>query len=149
MRTSTWKAKQVLASGCAGLILACAVTLLQGCDSSGGGSGSGGVIGAGGITGVTPLYMAIGPVDAGTSGPEVGLVTKYMGPMPTDAGPTVKYMAVMPDAGQKDLGGAVAVYSAPVLPDAGLPMRYSAPQPKQDAGIGVMPLYMAPMPTKN
>jgi len=95
------------------------------------------------------LYMAIGPVDAGTSGPEVGLVTKYMGPMPTDAGPTVKYMAVMPDAGQPGTGGAVAVYSAPLLLDAGLPMRYSAPQPKQDAGIGVMPLYMAPMPTKN
>jgi len=55
MRTSTWKAKQVLASGCAGLILACAVTLLQGCDSSGGVSGSGGVIGAGGaVTGGSP-----------------------------------------------------------------------------------------------
>ena len=86
------------------------------------------------MTGIYPLYMAIAP-DAGTSRPE--------------AGPTVKYMAVMPDAGQPGTGGAVAVYSAPLLPDAGLPMRYSAPQPKLDAGGGPVLLYMAPMPTKN
>jgi len=85
------------------------------------------------MTGIYPLYMAISP-DAGSPGPDAGLTTKYM--------------AVMPDAGQKDLGGAVALYMA-TMPDAGLPMRYSAPQPKQDAGLGPMPLYMAPMPTKN
>ena len=82
--------------------------------------GSGGTTGTGGVTG---------------TGGMTGSITLYMGPMP-------------PDAGQKDLGGAVALYMA-TMPDAGLPMRYSAPQPKQDAGLGPMPLYMAPMPAKN
>jgi hypothetical protein len=73
-------------------------------------SGGGGATGAGGMTGIYPLYMAISPPDAGSLGPDAGLTTKYM--------------AMMPDAGQKDLG------------------------PKHDAG-GPVILYMAPMPAKN
>ena len=108
----------------------------------------GGTTGAGGMTGIYPLYMAISP-DAGSPGP--------------DAAPTVKYMAVMPDAGQKDLGGAVALYSAPIKSDAGPVLRYMAVMPPEagvaqpdymapmpvDAGRGILPVYMAPMPTKN
>jgi hypothetical protein len=95
---------------------------------------TGGVTGAGGMTGPTPLYMAITP-DAGTSKPEAGAVVKYMGPMPVDAG-------------TPSTGGAVALYMA-MMPDAGLTTRYASPQPTPDAGLGPMPLYMAPMPTKN
>jgi hypothetical protein len=83
-----------------------------------------------------------------------------------DAGPLVKYMAVMPDAGQKDTGGAVALYMA-MMPDGGAILRYMAVmppeagvaqpdymavlpvEPRRDAGVGPVLLYMAPMPTKN
>jgi hypothetical protein len=102
------------------------------------------------MTGIYPLYMAISP-DAGSPGPDAGLTTKYMGPMP-------------PDAGHKDLGGVVAVYSAPIKNDAGPVLRYMAvmppeagvaqpdymaPMPVDAAGGGPVLLYMAPMPTKN
>jgi hypothetical protein len=104
-----------------------------GATATAGVTGAGGVSGAGGSTGPTPVYMAIMP-DAGTSKPEAGAVVKYMGPMPVDAG-----------AGA---GGAVALYMA-MMPDAGLTTRYASPQPKQDADIGPVPLYLAPMPTPN
>jgi len=111
-----------------------------------------GTVGGGGIT----AYMGMAACRAGRShrgGRNDGDLSSVHGDLAGcgSPGPMPAYHEVHGgDAGRRaeDLGGAVALYMA-TMPDAGLPMRYSAPQPKQDAGLGPMPLYMAPMPTKN
>ena len=123
MRTRTRKAGQPLARGCAGLMLAGAMTLFQGCDSSGGGSastagapGSGGVTGAGGAeTGGSPAETG-GTTTAGNS--SGGGVTTSGGAITsggavvtggtTRTGGTVASGGTIASGGTVTSGGAVA-----------------------------------------
>ena len=82
------------------------------------------------------------PVDAGGAG---GAVAMYMAMMP-DAGPVLRYMAVMPP----DAGVAQPAYMA-VLPP--VQADYMAVFPvdagRNDGHVGVVALYAAPVPTKS
>jgi hypothetical protein len=68
---------------------------------------------------VDPLPATIdGGLDGGageTGGDLGGMTSKYMGSMPPDAGPVLRYMAQMPDSG----GGAVPLYLALAPEDRG------------------------------
>ena len=73
VRTKTPNATQVLARGCAVLILVGTVVLLQSCDSSGGGSGSGaGAAGSGGATGSGGTSTGGSPAVTGGTSTSVG-----------------------------------------------------------------------------
>jgi len=125
------------ATGAGGMTAVPLYMAMAGMPATGGVTGAGGATSAGGMTAV-PLYMALAGMtttggSTATGGTTVG-ATKYSAPEPVDAGSSA--------------GGMVALYMA-MMPDAGLTTRYASPQPKQDAGLGPMPLYMAPMPTKD